>query len=104
MGDVLAMDPNVRHPRSCSCWFASDATTGEGICDCGLASETTVEGLYQHDLGALLRAAGLGDYARSESPHMVVHDLLIPRIKQTRQVALNLAAERAADRMGRAIG
>ena len=26
------------HPRSCSSWFASDATTGEGICDCGLVA------------------------------------------------------------------
>ena len=34
---ALAETPEPAHPRSCSSWFASDATTGEGICDCGLA-------------------------------------------------------------------
>ena len=34
---ALAETPSEpAHPRSCSSWFASDATTGEGICDCGL--------------------------------------------------------------------
>jgi len=33
---ALAETPEPAHPRSCSSWFASDATTGEGICDCGL--------------------------------------------------------------------
>jgi hypothetical protein len=74
--------PNDRHPCSCSRWFAWDSITGEGICDCGLAEESTVEGLYQHDLGAILRALGLGDYARGDSPHMVVHDLVLPAIRR----------------------
>ena len=76
--------PRNRHPRTCSVHFASDATTGEAICDCGLASESTVEGLYQHDLGAILRALGEGDYGRSESAHMVVHEVVLPAIRRLR--------------------
>ena len=87
--------PADRHPRRCSRWFASDATTGEAICDCGLAEESTVEGLYQHDLAAILRALGLDDYARGDSPHMVVHDEVIPEIR--RRVAIEDAARAVLD-------
>lgn len=69
LADTVPLD---RHPRRCSLWFS--------CCDCGLASETTVEGLYQYDLGRILIALGLGDYARSESAHMVVHDVVLPAI------------------------
>lgn len=79
---LARQQPHPPHPRSCSAQFAQDGTTGEAICDCGLASETTAAGLYQHDLGLILNALGLGAYARSESPHMVVHDVVLPRARE----------------------
>lgn len=79
LADTVPVD---RHPKSCSIWFASDATTGEGICDCGLAESDSPAALYQFDLAAIMRAAGLEPFARPESPHMVVHEVVLPALRK----------------------
>lgn len=38
--------------------------------------------VIQDDVGAILRALGLGDHARSKSCHQVVHDEILPAIRE----------------------
>jgi hypothetical protein len=73
------------HPKSCSGWFAFDGTTGDHICDCGVSEETNSDGLMQHDLGLILTALGLGDHARPDTPHVVVHDVILPALRELKR-------------------
>lgn len=85
------------HPKSCMGHCATDALTGDHLCNCGIVEfHGDTAGLVQHDIKAILSALGIGAHARPQTPHVVVHDVILPAICAAKTAAHNAAVEAAA--------